>query len=85
MKKRFSRNNSRFSIEKMKIFYTIILMNDETINHISARFRNDSTRFFQQVQKIFDDLYRIYENSNRKLIVKKTFRELCHIKQFQTF
>ena len=85
MKKQFSENSSRFSTERMKIFYTIVLMNDETMNHISVHFRNDSTKLFQQVQEIFDDLYRIYENSNRKLIVKKTFRKLRHTKQFQTF
>ena len=85
MKKRFSRNNSHFSTEKMKIFYAIALMNDKTMNHISARLKNDSTRLFQQVQKIFDDLYRIYEDSNRKLTVRKAFRELRHTKQFQTF
>ena len=85
MKKRFSRNNNRFSIEKMKIFYAIVLINDETMNHINARFKNNSTRLFQVVQKIFDDLYHIYEDSNRKLTVKKTFKELCHTKQFQTF
>ena len=61
IKKQFSRNISRFSIEKMKIFYAIVLMNDKIMNHISARLKDNSTRFFQQVQKIFDDLYCIYE------------------------
>jgi hypothetical protein len=58
------------------------------MKHLSSRFKKDSIKSFLIAEEIFDDLNRIFEDSNKRVNVLKIYKRLKQIKankKFHTF
>jgi hypothetical protein len=49
----------------MTMTYVSIKLNEETYKHISTKLNKNFTRWYLIVNKMFDDLKKIYANSNK--------------------
>ncbi len=58
------------------------------MKHLFARFKKNSIKFFLIAKKIFDDLNRVFDNSNKRINALKIYKRLKQIKmnkKFHTF
>ncbi len=69
----------------MTMTYVSIRLNDEIYKHISARLNRDSSRRYQRVDEVFEDLKRVYVDSNKMQTVMNAFIKLTQMKKFVEF
>jgi hypothetical protein len=65
--------------------YVSIKLNEETYKHISTRLNKTSARRYLIVNEMFDDLKRIYANSNKMQTTMNAFTRLIQIDKYAKF
>jgi hypothetical protein len=55
------------------------------MKHLISRFFKNSIKLYIISKKIFDDLYQIFDDSNRRTNALKTYRRLKQIESFKDF
>jgi hypothetical protein len=58
------------------------------MKHLSARFKKDFIKSFVIVEDVFDDLNKVFDDSNKRVNALKTYRPLKQVevsKKFYTF
>jgi hypothetical protein len=68
-----------------KKVYVQIRINDNAMKHLIFRFFKNSIKSYIISEKIFDDLYQIFNDSNRRINVLKTYRRLKQMRSFKNF
>ncbi len=74
-----------YSIERMTMTYVSIKLDEETYKHISIRLNKNSARRYLIVNEMFDDLKRIYANSNKMQTTMNAFTRLTQINKYAEF
>ncbi len=69
----------------MTMTYVSIRLNDETYKHISAKLNRDSSRRYQTIDEMFEDLKRVYVDSNKMQTVMNAFIRLTQMRKFVEF
>ncbi len=65
--------------------YVQIRIDDDVIKHLIFRFFKNSIKSYTIANEIFDDLYQIFDDSNRCINVLKAYRRLKQIESFKDF
>ncbi len=65
--------------------YVSIRLDDETYKHIFAKLNKNSSRRYQIVNELFEDLKKVYANSNKMQTVMNAFTRLTRIEKFAKF
>jgi hypothetical protein len=85
MQNKLKANVDWYSIERMTMTYVSIKFDEETYKHISIRLNKNSARRYLIVDKMFDDLKRIYANSNKMQTTMNAFTRLTQINKYAEF
>jgi hypothetical protein len=78
-------NEKWYLIERMIMIYVNNKLNEETYKHISTRLNKNSARRYLIVNEMFDDLKKIYVNSNMMQTTMNTFIRLIQINKYAEF
>jgi hypothetical protein len=65
--------------------YVQIKIDDDVMKHLIFRFFKNSIKSYIISKKIFDDLYQIFDDSNRRTNALKAYRRLKQIESFKDF
>jgi hypothetical protein len=65
MQSKLKTNENWYFIEQMTMIYVNIRLNDEIYKHIVIRLNKNFSRRYLTVNEIFDDLKRVYVDSNK--------------------
>ncbi len=88
MKNKLKENADWFSIETSKKAYVRTRIDEDAMKHLTSRFKKDSIKSFMIVEKIFNDLNRVFDDFNKKVNALKAYKRLKQIetnKKFHTF
>ncbi len=85
MQSKLKTNENWYFIERMIMTYVSIKLNEETYKHISIRLNKNSARRYLIVDEIFDDLKRIYADSNKMQTTMNAFTRLTQINKYAEF
>ncbi len=85
MKNKLEENANWFSINVQQKAYVRIRIEDDAMKHLTLRFFKNFIKSYTIADEIFDDLYQIFEDSNRRTNVLKTYRRLKQIESFKNF
>ncbi len=67
------------------MIYVNIKLNDEVYKHNAIRLNKNFSRRYLTVNEVFDDLKRVYVNSNKMQIVKNAFIKLIQTNKYVVF
>jgi hypothetical protein len=65
--------------------YVSIKLDEETYKHISARLNKNFSRRYLTIDEVFDDLKRVYVDSNKMQIVMNAFIKLTQTDKYVEF
>ncbi len=85
MRNKLEENANWFFTDVQQKTYVRIRINDEAMKHLIFRFFKNSIKSYIIAKKIFDDLYQIFDDSNRRTNALKTYRRLKQIESFKNF
>ncbi len=85
MRNKLKENANWFSIDVQQKAYVRIKIEDDAMKHLTIRFFKNSIKSYTTADKIFDDLYQIFDDSNRRINVLKIYRRLKQIESFKNF
>ncbi len=85
MRNKLEENANWFSTDVQQKTYMRIRIDDEVMKHFISRFFKNSIKSYIIAKKIFDDLYQIFDDSNRRINALKTYRRLKQIESFKNF
>jgi hypothetical protein len=85
MRNKLKRNANWFSIDVQQKAYVRTRIDDDVMKHLTTRFFKNSIKSYIIANEIFDDLYQIFDDSNRRINVLKTYRRLKQIESFKNF
>jgi hypothetical protein len=85
MRNKLKENANWFSTDVQQKAYVRIRISDDVMKHLTARFFKNSIKSYTIANEIFDDLYQIFDDSNRRTNVLKTYRRLKQIESFKDF
>ncbi len=85
MKNKLEENANWFSIDVQQKAYVRIKIEDDAMKHLNFRFFKNSIKSYIISKKIFDDLYQIFDDSNRRINALKVYRRLKQIEFFKDF
>jgi hypothetical protein len=88
MRNKLERNFDWYLIETQKKAYVRTRIDDDAMKHLTSRFKKNSIKSFLIAEDIFDDLNRIFDDSNKRVNVLKTYRRLKQVevnKKFHIF
>ncbi len=88
MNNKLKKNVDWFSIETSKKTYVRTRIDEDAMKHLASRFKKDSIKSFLIAEEIFDDLNRMFDDSNKRVNILKTYKRLKQIKtnkEFYTF
>jgi hypothetical protein len=85
MRNKLKENANWFSIDVQQKTYVRIRIDDDVMKHLIFRFFKDSIKSYIISKKIFDDLYQIFDDSNRRINALKIYRRLKQIESFKDF
>ncbi len=74
-----------FSIDVQQKAYVRTRIDDDVMKHLTARFFKNSIKSYIIANEIFDDLYQIFDDSNRRTNALKTYRRLKQVELFKNF
>ncbi len=69
----------------MTMIYVSIKLNDEVYKHISSQLNKNFNRRYIIVDELFEDLKKVYANSNKMQTVMNAFTRLTQIEKFAKF
>ncbi len=85
MRNKLEENANWFSIDVQQKAYVRIKIEDDAMKYIISRFFKNSIKSYIISKKIFDDLYQIFDNLNRRINVLKAYRRLKQVESFKDF
>jgi hypothetical protein len=85
MRNKLRENANWFSIDDQQKAYIRIRIEDDAMKHLTTRFFKNSIKSYTIADEIFDDLYQIFDDSNRRTNALKTYRRLKQIESFKDF
>jgi hypothetical protein len=85
MRNKLEENSNWFSIDVQQKTYVRIKIDDDVMKHLTTRFFKNSIKSYITADEIFDDLYQIFDDSNRRTNALKTYRRLKQIEPFKNF
>jgi hypothetical protein len=88
MKNKLEKNADWFSTETNKKTYVRTRIDEDSMKHLTSRFKKNSIKSFLIAEEIFDDLNRMFDDFNKRVNVLKTYRKLKQVKmnkEFHTF
>ncbi len=65
--------------------YVRIRIDDDAMKHLIFRFFKNSIKSYTIANEIFDDLYQIFDDSNRRIKILKAYRRLKQMRSFKDF
>ncbi len=63
-------------------------INEDVMKHLTSRFKKNSFKSFLTAEEIFDDLNRVFDDSNKRVNALKTYKRLKQVeanKEYHTF
>jgi hypothetical protein len=85
MRNKLKENANWFSTDVQQKAYVRIRIDDDVMKHLIFRFFKNSIKSYIISKEIFDDLYQIFDDSNRRINALKTYRRLKQIESFKDF
>jgi hypothetical protein len=85
MQSKLKANVDWYSIERMTMTYVSIRLDEETYKHISIRLNKNSARRYLVVDEMFDDLKKVYADSNKMQTTMNAFTRLTQINKYAEF
>jgi hypothetical protein len=85
MRNKLKENANWFFIDVQKKAYVRIRIDDDVMKHFIFWFFKNSIKSYIISKKIFDDLYQIFDDSNRRINALKTYKRLKQIEFVQEF
>jgi hypothetical protein len=85
MQNKLKENANWFSTDVQQKAYVRIRIEDDAMKHLTTRFFKHSIKSYTIANEIFDDLYQIFDDSNRRTNALKTYRRLKQIESFKDF
>ncbi len=85
MRNKLEENANWFSTDVQQKAYVRIKIDDDVMKHLISRFFKNSIKSCTISKEIFDDLYQIFDDSNRRTNALKTYRRLKQIESFKDF
>ncbi len=85
MRNKLKGNADWFSTDVQQKAYVRIRIDDDVMKHLISRFFKDSIKSYTISKEIFDDLYQIFDDSNRRTNALKAYRRLKQIESFKDF
>jgi hypothetical protein len=85
MRNKLKENANWFSLDVQQKAYVRIRIDDDVMKHLCFRFFKNSIKSYIISKEIFDDLYQIFDDSNRRINALKTYRRLKQIESFKDF
>jgi hypothetical protein len=85
MKNKLEENANWFSIDVQQKTYVRIKIEDDVMKYLTFRFVKNSIKSYTISDEIFEDLYQIFEDFNRRSNVLKTYKCLKQIESFKNF
>jgi hypothetical protein len=85
MRNKLEKNADWFSTDVQQKAYVKTRIDDDVMKHLTTRFFKNSIKSYIIANEIFDDLYQIFDDSNRRINALKTYRRLKQIKFFRDF
>jgi hypothetical protein len=85
MRNKLEENANWFSIDMQQKAYVRIRIENDAMKHLTFRFFKNFIKSYTIADEIFDDLYQIFEDFNRRINVLKTYKRLKQIESFKNF
>ncbi len=85
MRKKLKENANWFFIDVQQKTYVRIKIDEDAMKHLISRFFKNSIKSYIISKEIFDDLYQIFDDSNRRINALKIYRRLKQIESFKNF
>ncbi len=85
MRNKLKENANWFFIDVQQKAYVRIRIDEDAMKHLISRFFKNSIKSYIISEEIFDDLYQIFDDSNRRTNALKTYRRLKQIESFKDF
>jgi hypothetical protein len=85
MRNKLKENANWFSIDVQQKAYVRVRIDDDVMKHLTAQFFKNSIKSYITADEIFDDLYQIFDDSNRRTNALKTYKRLKQIESFKDF
>jgi hypothetical protein len=85
MRNKLKENANWFSTDVQQKAYVRIRIDDDVMKHLTTRFFKNSIKSYTIANEIFDDLYQIFHDSNRRTNALKIYRRLKQIESFKDF
>jgi hypothetical protein len=85
MRNKLKENANWFSTDVQQKAYVRIKIESDAMKHLTARFFKNAIKSYTIADEIFDDLYQIFDDSNRRTNVLKAYRRLKQIESFKDF
>ncbi len=85
MQKKLKANENWYFIERMIMTYVNTKLNEEAYKHISTRLNRTSARRYLIVDEMFENLKKIYADSNKMQTTMNAFTRLTQINKYAKF
>jgi hypothetical protein len=85
MRNKLKENANWFFTDVQQKAYVRIRIEDDAMKHLTAWFFKNSIKSYTIANEIFDDLYQIFDDSNRRTNALKAYRRLKQIESFKDF
>jgi hypothetical protein len=85
MRNKLKENANWFFTDVQQKAYVRIKIDEDAMKHLISRFFKNSIKSYIISKKIFDDLYQIFDDLNRRTNVLKTYKRLKQIESFKNF
>jgi hypothetical protein len=85
MRNKLKENANWFSTNIQQKTCVRIRIDEDAMKHLTSRFFKNSIKSYIIANKIFDDLYQIFDDSNRRTNALKTYRRLKQVESFKDF
>jgi hypothetical protein len=85
MRNKLKENANWFSTEIQQKAYVRIKIDDDAMKHLIFRFFKNSIKLYIISKKIFENLYQIFDDLNRRTNALKIYRRLKQVESFKDF
>jgi hypothetical protein len=85
MRNKLKENVDLYSIETQKKAYVRIKIEEDAMKHLTSRFKKDFIKSFLIAENVFDDLNRMFDDSNKRVNVLKTYKRLKQVESYKEF
>jgi hypothetical protein len=85
MRNKLKENANWFSTDVQQKTYVRTRIDDDVMKHLISRFSKDSIKSYTTSKEIFDDLYQIFDDPNRRTNALKAYRRLKQVESFKDF